>query len=455
MIYLGESTVLSSAAFNRIFAPGSFSHDESRDLLSRPWFTRVWVFQEIVVSKRPWLYCGLDRLPWGRFSPMLSEKSFRANVSLVFDEKLSRHVATSLSIWHIDRARSAHQENSLAAPIGRSELLDLLFRRRGFEATDPRDVVYALTGLIQQTEESQMVVVDYTKSWEEVYNEAAATILAIEHRHAMLHFVDVSRYPVTESLASWAPDWRFNPQENTILAHSSIAGISDFAPYSDDLFNCDMYPESGIIACRGDRHCDVVRYASTTLDRKIMNTISVPAEFWIGNWSRTEEQTAKCYQYWKAAYSAWRNIIGDQILPPYEIAPEDFGKGPFGFPDSVTTSLDSSQVNVLQALAYRTTFKDEENRPLHGWKVALMASGTLGLVSGRTVERDVVCRFAGSSTLFTLHPLDPTASSEVDQKIRNHFSHRVADYGHFKFAGPCTLDTSSASSLSDMCYILH
>ncbi|SPQ21408.1 6e4a2e03-3f34-4a88-b893-88585cdd9405 [Thermothielavioides terrestris] len=33
------------------------------DLLSRPWFTRVWVIQEFVLSQDPWLVCGASFLP--------------------------------------------------------------------------------------------------------------------------------------------------------------------------------------------------------------------------------------------------------------------------------------------------------------------------------------------------------------------------------------------------------
>ena len=33
-----------------------------RDLLVRPWFTRVWVFQELALSSNPWVQCGRLRL---------------------------------------------------------------------------------------------------------------------------------------------------------------------------------------------------------------------------------------------------------------------------------------------------------------------------------------------------------------------------------------------------------
>lgn len=34
------------------------------DLLSRPWITRIWTFQEIVLNGNPWIRCGSQRLLW-------------------------------------------------------------------------------------------------------------------------------------------------------------------------------------------------------------------------------------------------------------------------------------------------------------------------------------------------------------------------------------------------------
>ncbi|KAM0815876.1 putative Heterokaryon incompatibility domain-containing protein [Seiridium cardinale] len=39
-------------------------HDVYHNVLSREWFTRVWVLQEIVVSKVITLQCGSRRVPW-------------------------------------------------------------------------------------------------------------------------------------------------------------------------------------------------------------------------------------------------------------------------------------------------------------------------------------------------------------------------------------------------------
>lgn len=45
---------------------GDFS-DVEISVLSRPWFRRVWVFQEVVVSKRPLVQCGWRKTTWDSF----------------------------------------------------------------------------------------------------------------------------------------------------------------------------------------------------------------------------------------------------------------------------------------------------------------------------------------------------------------------------------------------------
>jgi hypothetical protein len=43
------------------------------DILSRPWFTRTWVLQELVLSLDPWVQIGSTRVRWDRFCiPVLS-----------------------------------------------------------------------------------------------------------------------------------------------------------------------------------------------------------------------------------------------------------------------------------------------------------------------------------------------------------------------------------------------
>jgi hypothetical protein len=45
------------------------------DLLARPWFIRVWVYQELTLSKDPWVQCGTVRVRWDELCKVLLPKS--------------------------------------------------------------------------------------------------------------------------------------------------------------------------------------------------------------------------------------------------------------------------------------------------------------------------------------------------------------------------------------------
>ena len=44
------------------------------DILEGPWFTRVWVFQELLLSRDPWLQCGSQRIRWGELHNLFRHK---------------------------------------------------------------------------------------------------------------------------------------------------------------------------------------------------------------------------------------------------------------------------------------------------------------------------------------------------------------------------------------------
>lgn len=79
IIYLGQSTqepdVLLHYARSLCNVPGSSlsplsaQENSTRDwisVLDRPWFRRVWVYQELIFSENPWLQCGRVRVRWNQ-----------------------------------------------------------------------------------------------------------------------------------------------------------------------------------------------------------------------------------------------------------------------------------------------------------------------------------------------------------------------------------------------------
>ena len=143
-------------------------------VLSRPWFYRVWILQELVLSRDPFIQYGTTRIRWNDFCKLGSElirqrQSSSRNADGDKDpENTNSAVSYNTSrlqvdaevppdhgigndfqvLKHISNARNSHFLELSALERSRgNKLSDLVQSRRGFGASDPRDVIYAHIGL--------------------------------------------------------------------------------------------------------------------------------------------------------------------------------------------------------------------------------------------------------------------------------------------------------------------
>ncbi|KAL8289952.1 hypothetical protein RB600_005107 [Gaeumannomyces tritici] len=101
-------------------------------LFESPWFRRIWVIQEAASAKAALVMYGHDAVPARTFAMLSTLPSIRipegARAALEVMPSLLKRLETSW--WH-----------------GGRDLLALLCKFRNYEATDPRDKVYALLGI--------------------------------------------------------------------------------------------------------------------------------------------------------------------------------------------------------------------------------------------------------------------------------------------------------------------
>jgi hypothetical protein len=161
-----------------------------RDLLARPWFSRLWALQEAVLSAAPRFICGTKSVSWDEF------KTAILNASVVFEID----VANTLPImhgWRLRRQEGLH-----------TTLLSLLMDTWLFDCTDPRDRVYALLSMQDSLPDFP---VDYTAKVEEVYISVAQELIRSTRSLELLGAVDSNDFlhaPEKAVLPSWVPDWR-------------------------------------------------------------------------------------------------------------------------------------------------------------------------------------------------------------------------------------------------------
>ena len=177
-----------------------------KSLLQRPWFERVWTFQEIVLARRAVVHCGAKSLGWNVFHSFFGYMATWPDEPNVQDSRLQgadkfiQDVLTIRSSSFLDERQSA-----LAG-----SLMPLLDRFRTRMATDPRDKVFGLLGVASDAGHSDLVP-DYNKSLVETYAMTAKWLL---RRHESLAFLSLVEIKDKPDLISWVPDFRYKDALN-------------------------------------------------------------------------------------------------------------------------------------------------------------------------------------------------------------------------------------------------
>lgn len=129
------------------------------ELLKRPWFKRVWILQEVTNARRATAQCGAKSAPAGLFALtpklMAFKKSFECQVVL----DIMPGPLRAGSWW-------AHS----------SKLYDLLEKCHYAEASDSRDLIYALLGMASDQSLYAALKADYTKTPTELIQDVCQSI---------------------------------------------------------------------------------------------------------------------------------------------------------------------------------------------------------------------------------------------------------------------------------------
>lgn len=173
--------------------PGSNTARLVEELLSRPWFTRTWVVQEVAVARRTTVVFGKQSLPWGVFVGLCSLAERRKMESVP--------ALKMVSLVKIIRDGGLDNRPLMSALLSGTRLLN---------ASDPRDKVFAMLGICDRAEEFTQFP-DYEMSVAAVYSAVTRSI--IEQSQSLEILAHVSRISEMDSqdLPSWVPDWRVTP----------------------------------------------------------------------------------------------------------------------------------------------------------------------------------------------------------------------------------------------------
>ncbi|XTI94194.1 ankyrin repeat-containing domain protein [Cenococcum geophilum] len=155
-------------------------------ILGRPWFSRIWILQEIANARVATILCGKKSVSARTFAqvPPLIGLQPHPHCQAILDimPGLSRKVS-----WWSDK-RNLHT---------------LLAKFRGSQATDERDIIYALLGISSDACRSDILLPDYTKSLQQVIRDTISFLLSPTNQDESLYkFLDWTLSRFLQSLDS-------------------------------------------------------------------------------------------------------------------------------------------------------------------------------------------------------------------------------------------------------------
>ena len=201
---------------------GLKSWESLAQLLNRPWFGRTWIIQEAVNARKTLIVAGKQRMSidW-----LLTAAYYIRHFNMM---GILGSYGAFEGIAIIQSIEKFKNRNDIQPRSEEEELLSALVSTRGPGATDPRDKLYGILGLVSETAASPFAV-DYSISTVDLYLKLAQHFLAIDGlRFLCCASVVPEDHPV--QTPSWVPNWAHRGLGPMTMKHCYFAASGSTSP---------------------------------------------------------------------------------------------------------------------------------------------------------------------------------------------------------------------------------
>jgi hypothetical protein len=197
-----NSAMLGAMREHPVTTPHSSAWMALGKLMERPWFRRTWVIQEVVLSARCEVICGGRNISWDELVHAVSQ---------IMLYEIRHFTAPTGDIGYFRAGDSGWLTVGVLKDItDRLPSLNLSWTLRSlplFYATDPRDKIFGVLGIIKDAKELQ-VRVDYNVSISKLYLGVTRSIIEKERSLSLLAMAGVGWPTRTPRIfPSWVPDY--------------------------------------------------------------------------------------------------------------------------------------------------------------------------------------------------------------------------------------------------------
>ena len=230
-------------------------------LFGRPYFKRIWIVQELVVSKNAIARYGSLTIRWEHI-----EHVGRLLLATGWRTAFNIRSRTSPRAPVFQKTISNIKQSFSELQGGRGMTLGLLLCvTRRFLATDPRDKVVALVGLANNltSQSAKPILPNYSKSTADVYKDVTGFSIVHERSLTLLSVVeDISDRDIT-NLPSWVPD--YSVWQSQVVFGYPISRIQYQAAGASEV-SVRWTPGSSILAVDGLHYDEVESVSFKALD---------------------------------------------------------------------------------------------------------------------------------------------------------------------------------------------
>lgn len=207
----------------KVYDPDYYEH--LLHLLTIPWFSRVWIIQEVSLAHDAVVHCGNSQIQWMTMLKALWLLNQGDYLNFISWHDVSRTMDETLPALDFFITTCVENWRSTEG----SDLFNLLVRHRSALASNPLDKVYGLLGLVTNST-NLGIKPNYEIDVTDLYFNVAVSI--IKHSGS-LDILTVPRHVDSKfQLPSWVPDWSAGPS-SFILGDFVTSGLKQYQASGD------------------------------------------------------------------------------------------------------------------------------------------------------------------------------------------------------------------------------
>jgi hypothetical protein len=402
-------------------------------LMTKAWFSRRWVVQEIALAKEAIVYCGKDEVRWPRFADAVAILMSRSKeIAYLFnDDSYVLGEIQALGVTGLVEASNNLFKRSDGGPTEERlvTLEYLVSALKTFKVSHPWDTIYAVLALAKDTHRADKIRVDYDKPFAQVCKDFVSLTI---RDTGLLDIICRPWAPIPTQIEDW---YHRRPSAEILEPFYSLPSWvrylsdSEFAERSDgmeeryDRVNADRFvgkPGQKIYSASGNSQTRKVRFRNKELSIAMsvkgfkVDRIG-PHEASIGGPSESGNIPSKWLTIgsWEKYTSTpppdqfWRTLVADRGLDGAR--PPIWYRNACGFSWSRSASgaLDTTTVMKRCGSTMAVSFMARVRQAVWGRSLFVTEERSLiGLGPKEIKEQDLICILFGCSVPVILrkHP---------------------------------------------------